>query len=308
MSYGRTIRIHLVDGTVSGLRTVELINWTGIALVCQRSDLPTLGGRREPSGTGIYILTGLHPDNLLQEQIYIGEGDNVLRRLLSHDQSKDFWNQAVMFVSKDSNLTKAHVRYLESKLIRMAHEVRRSMVTNDQQPEIPPLPEADIADMEYFLEQVLLILPIVGVHSFQALPQTEQLRQPISETVNDLSPIFEMNVSGAHALAREYQGNFIVLKGSMARAEPRPSWTSYRQVREQLIHEQKLGLRPDGRYFEFQDDVSFTSPSAAASVVNAGNQNGRTVWRIEGKTTTYQQWLNEKLTQAGLLDPGDVLE
>ncbi len=301
MTYGRTIRIHLVDGTASGLKTIELINWSGIALVCQRSGLVLLGNRREATSTGIYLLTGSNPEEVQQEQIYIGEGDNVLRRLLSHDQSKDFWNQAVMFVSKDANLTKAHVRYLESKLIRLAYGAQRAVVINDVQPETPPLPEADVADMEYFLEQILLILPIVGINSLQALPQTERLRAA-STSQDDFSPIFEISTSGAHALAREFQGNFIVLKGSMARVEPRPSWTSYKQLRDQLVHDQKLQLRSDGRFFEFQADVPFTSPSAAASVVNAGNLNGRIVWHIEGKSTTYQQWLNDRLTRAGLLE------
>ncbi len=299
MVHGRTIRIHLVEGTATGLRTVELINWSGIALVCQRSDLASLANRREPKSTGVYLLTGQNPDDITQGQIYIGEGDNVFKRLTSHDQSKDFWTQAAMFVSRDGNLTKAHVRYLESRLIKLAHDAQRSSVVNDAQPDAPPLPEPDIADMEYFLEQILLILPIIGIESFQSLPLNEQLTESSATTSKDLSPIFEMHVVGAHALGREFQGSFIVLKGSTARVDERQSWTAYKQLRERLIQQRKLVLRPDGRFFEFQEDVPFASPSAAAVAVNAGNLNGRTAWHIKDTSKTYQSWLDDKLAQAG---------
>lgn len=302
MVHGRTIRIHLVEGTATGLRTVELINWSGIALVCQRSDLASLANRQEPKSTGVYLLTGQNPDDIAQTQVYIGEGDNVFKRLTSHDQSKDFWTQTALFVSRDGNLTKAHVRYLESRLIKLAHDAQRSSVVNDTQPDAPPLPEPDIADMEYFLEQILLILPIIGIESFQSLPLNEQLTESNATASKDLSPIFEMHVVGAHALGREFQGSFIVLKGSTARVDERQSWTAYKQLREHLIQQQKLAPRPDGQFFEFQEDVPFSSPSAAATVINAGNQNGRTVWHIKGTSKTYQNWLDDKLAQAGLAD------
>ena len=119
---GKTIRIYLVDGTPTGIRTAELSNWTGKAVVCQRSQLASLAQRPEARRTGIYVLVGSDPESASKERMYIGEGDNVLDRLLAHekDPSKDFWNQAVFFISKDENLTKAHVRYLERELIQMA--------------------------------------------------------------------------------------------------------------------------------------------------------------------------------------------
>lgn len=303
MPSGKTIRLYLVDGTPTGLQIVELSNWTGKAVVCQRTQLPQLAQRPEAKRTGIYILIGSDPVTPSQECAYIGEGDSVLDRLIRHDQDeeKDFWTSAVIFISKDENLTKAHVRYLEAELIRRALEANRVRLFNKVQPSDKLLPEPEIADMQSYLEQVELILPVLSFTLLKPVPKLIQLQtEPASESA-DISPVFEMSPVGTKATAREVKGEFIVLEGSTARKAALESQTAYRSLRNQLIDEHRLVLDSDGAHLRFAEDIAFKSPSAAAAVVFGGNQNGPSVWRIQGVGTTYKQWKEARIREAEIL-------
>lgn len=112
-----SIRIFLPDGTPDGIKVIEKSNWIGRAIVCPRSKFGDLRGRPEFKKTGVYVLIGQSdPDEL--PTAYIGEGDPVGDRLLQHQKNKDFWSSVVFFTSKDDNLNKAHVQFLEAQLIR----------------------------------------------------------------------------------------------------------------------------------------------------------------------------------------------
>lgn len=296
---GKTIRMYLVDGVPSGILTAEIINWTGKVIVAPRSQLAQLANRPEAKRTGVYLLVGPDPENPLRDLVYIGEGDNVLTRLLRHnnDEEKDFWNQTVLIISKDENLTKSHVRYLESRLIALAKQANRASFTNDTEPEPAPLPEPDVADMDFFLGQVQMILPVLGFTFTQRVPAVQAELARVAS--NAVSPVFVMSPVGTHATAQEIDGQFNVRQGSTARKQGVDSWSAYRSLRDQLVAEGKLVDADQEGYFLFTEDVPFSSPSAAASVVYGGNQNGRIVWRSKDTGQTYQQWQDQKLAGAG---------
>ncbi len=295
---GKTIRIHLVNGVPSEILTAEIINWTGKIIVAPRSMLAELASREEVKRTGIYVLLGPDPENPLRDAVYVGEGDNVFTRLASHDkdESKDFWVRCAVVISKDQNITKSHGRYLESRLIGLAHDASRARVHNGTAPPLPPLPESDIADMEYFLSQLTMVFPVLG---FQFLQPKPAIAGDSAGPSKVDSPLFSLTVAGTLAKAREIAGEFVVLKGSTARMEGIKSWTSYRSLRDQLVQEGKLIPSEQPDYFVFADDIAFSSPSAGGAVVNAGNINGRTAWKVVGTNMTYQDWHEQKLAQAG---------
>lgn len=141
-------------------------------------------------------------------------------------------------------------------------------------PLLPPMPEADIADMEGFLEHIELVLPVLG---FSFLKPKPTIHSPTSgePVLTDSSPIFEFSSGRAFAKAKEIDGEFVVLKGSMATLEPRASWTSYRELRAQLVEEKKLVEAAEKGLLLFAEDVYLSSPSAGAAIVAAGNTNGR---------------------------------
>ncbi|MDH4216620.1 MAG: GIY-YIG nuclease family protein, partial [Gallionella sp.] len=144
-----TIKIFLVHGDPKRLRTAELSSWTGKAVAGPRSEFDGVLSREESDSSGVYFLTGAAPESG-KPAIYVGEAENIRDRVKAHLE-KDFWNQIVFFTSKDENLTKAHIRYLEGKLIDLARKSGRAAVTNGQSSGAR-LPESDREDMEIFLE------------------------------------------------------------------------------------------------------------------------------------------------------------
>ena len=261
-----------------------------------------LNERPDTKRTGLYFLSGPDPEKAFKERVYIGESDNVFKRLMQHDrdENKDFWSRAIAIATKDDNLTKAHVRYLESRMIELTVAAGRAILANGTAPDRPALPEPDIADMEYFLSQVRLVLPVLGFNFTEPVgydPSTAD-----GENVKDAPPLFEMSPVGTTARAKEMRGRFIVLKGSTARKQGISSWSSYRSLRDQLVQDGKLGDSPDSEYFVFNDDVEFASPSAAAAVVFGGNQNGRMAWRVVETGQTYKDWQEQRLREAGVGD------
>lgn len=135
---GKTIKIYLANESVSGIRHAEIANWSGQALACPRSRFQELREWLEVQRPGIYFLFGVD-DQTAEEAVYIGEAEVVLDRLASHMSGKDFWTEVITFTSKDENLTKAHVRYLESRLIGMARRAGRYSLANATSSQLPLL-------------------------------------------------------------------------------------------------------------------------------------------------------------------------
>jgi hypothetical protein len=204
-------------------------------------------------------------------------------------------------ISKDQNITKPHRRYLESRLIAIANQADRAQIHNGTDPPLPPLPEPDVADMEYFLGQLLLVLPVLGFNFLQPKPSATLAGNGAG---TDESPLFGLNVVGVQARAREINGDFIVFKGSTARKDGLKSWTSFKALRDHLVDEGKLTDSAQPGFLVFTDDYLFTSPSAGAAVVNAGNINGRLAWRTE-TCVTYQEWHEKTLAKATSGDASD---
>jgi hypothetical protein len=165
MSHPYSIRIFLPGGDPAGLRTIEKSNWTGAGLVIPRTTYADARSRRELKRAGIYILMG-PPEESGLPRIYIGEGDPVGPRLDQHASKKDFWISAITFTSKDENLNKAHVQYLEARLVELATKAKRCVLDNGNVPALPSLAEAEAADAEGFLAEIQLCLPLLGLSVF----------------------------------------------------------------------------------------------------------------------------------------------
>jgi predicted GIY-YIG superfamily endonuclease len=289
-SIARTIRIFLAEGTATGILTAEIMNWTGKIAVAPRSSLPTLIDRAEIGRTGVYFLVGVDPDNTNKTMVYVGEGDSVKKRLVSHnqDESKDFFSRVCVVVSKDENLTKTHVRHLESRLIAAIKAAGKAALVNGTDPGFDLLPESDRADMDFFFDQIKMVLPVLGF-DFMQMPVTLAASQEPVKSLPD-SPEFEMDAVGTTARGREVQGKFIVMHGSTVRSQGVPSWTSYKQLREQLVADGKIVLSESPEFMKFSVDVPFDSPSAAAAVISGRNANGRQRWKVAGTGQSYAEW------------------
>ena len=297
---GKTIRLYLVEGIPSGVITAEIMNWTGKAIVCPRSQLADLSIRDEVKKTGIYILSGEDKNNPLQEIIYIGESENVFDRLKNHntDSKKDFWTKTFIFTNKDDNLTKGHVRYLESRLIQIAKEANRAKIENGTNPDYTILPESDIADMEYFIEQIKLLLPVLGL-TF-ALPLSSLAKnQDKLERMPEIqieSPLFKMTYAGVEAYAQEINNEFIVFKDSIIRKKETNTLSkATKEKRTNLIQENKLIQSSQNDYLILTENLAFTSPSGAADFVGGASLNGRVNWIVKDSGQTYSNWQEQQL-------------
>lgn len=296
MTQGRSIRLFLVDGTPNGLLTAEIMNWTGHVLTGPRSKLSELVQRPEVCRTGIYFLIGPDPENSFRSQVYIGESDDVGKRLKQHNRpeeqnGKDFWEKVCLVTSKDQNLTKAHVKYLESQLIGRAKQVGRCTVLNGTAHDYTSLPEADLADMAFFIEQIRTVLPVLGFDFMRDVTRPAAVQQPDVTVPPSESPrfILEMPSNGLKASAQEIDGEFFVLAGSQAREDWIGTDSGYKTLYKQLSEEGVINGEP-GKLKTFTVDYSFSSPSAAAAVVAGRAANGRTKWTVVGSGQTYAEW------------------
>ena len=304
MSTGKSVRLFLADGTPGGLLTAEIMNWTGHVVAAPRSDLAALLRRPEVARTGIYILLGDDPESLGGQLGYIGEGDDVGKRLYQHARpeamhGKDFWNLAVVLTSKDMNLTKAHARYLESRLITLALEAKRARLTNSTAPPPIALPEADVSDMEYFISQAKIVLPLLGVNILRStIARGSHPSTGPSDLVPE-SPVFRLGMpaEGVGATAQEIDGEFTVREGSLARRNWIGTAHAYQQLRLKLESDGSLIPSADNKTMLFTRDLVFASPSAAAAVVLGRVSNGREAWKTDGSRIAYGEW------QTRLLEP-----
>ncbi|MEO6033129.1 MAG: GIY-YIG nuclease family protein [Burkholderiaceae bacterium] len=267
-----TIKLFLPQGDAKRLRVGEVSNWTGKALAAPRTELEDLLAREELESSGVYFLLGVNADtgaNLA----YIGEAEVIRDRLKQH-KTRDFWNSVVVFVSKDENLTKAHIRYLENRLLQEAKTIGRYALENTNSSK-PKLPESDREDMEVYLSRIRQVLPVLG----------SDLLSPISGSVKpaQTQPELVCKIKNALARGRRTEGGFVVFAHSSAVLTIRPSaemqYPNTVSLRQKLI--QDATLVEKGGLYIFVKDVEFSSPSAAAAVIHGGSANGLTAWKDE---------------------------
>jgi hypothetical protein len=270
-----TIKIFLAHGDPKRLRTAELSNWTGKAVAGPRSEFDSVLAREESHKSGVYFLTGIDPESS-RAAVYIGEAESVRDRIKGH-LDKDYWNHIVFFTSKDENLTKAHIRYLEGRLIEQAKQAGRADVKNNQGSG-SRLPESDREDMEIFLEKIHQLLPALGV---EVLVPTAVVAAATTERET-----LTCEIKGLKATGHLTPNGMVVLSGSQAVLNERPSSQKYPwpvNMRQRLRDEGALRAQSD--CLLFTKDVEFTSPSAAAAVIHGGHANGLTAWKNKnGKT------------------------
>jgi len=317
MNQGRSIRLFLVDGTPNGLLTAEIMNWTGHVLTGPRSKLAELVQRPECARTGVYFLVGPDPENNLRSRVYIGESDDVAKRLKQHNRpeasegssgGKDFWEKVCLVTSKDQNLTKTHVKYLESLLIGIANNVGRCELINGTAHDYGSLPESDRADMAFFLEQIRTVLPVLGFDFLRELTKPSSVVSASPAAPVSRSPRFTLEVPryGISAQGQEVDGEFFVLKGSRARVDWVGTERGYQGLFKQLVGEGVMVAHSSDNLV-FSDDYAFSSPSAAAAVVCGRSANGRTSWVVDGTGQTYAAWQDQQLNAVEADQPGDAI-
>lgn len=273
----KTIKIFLVDGEPNGLKTVELSNWIGQAIVIPRNKLKTIKNRQDCNKPAVYFLVGKENEEALLSTAYIGEAENLWDRLTTHDSSKNFWRTAIAFVSKDNNLTKAHVKYLESRCIKIAESVKRFDLENGKKSSLPSLCEADVAEMEEFLSKLKLLLTAVGHPILQEIISKEHTNTP--------DPLFVCKGKNAIASGRMTNDGFVVYKDSTATTQLSNAVAERNKKNiDKLISNGYLEKKDENLYIFIKEYV-FNSPSAASDIILGNSTSGWQKWKTKDKKT-----------------------
>ncbi|WP_102107401.1 GIY-YIG nuclease family protein [Oceaniglobus roseus] len=293
-TFGRTIQLFLVDGKPTGLRKATIHGWTGLLFVSGASAFGDLTARDEVDRTGVYILAGPDPVTAGTTRVYIGSGNSVAERIKQSAVRRDFWETAITVTTSDDDMSKGHAEYLEARLIEQTANAGRVTLDNGTNPDIGRrrLPEADIANMEQFLANLRIILPVIGLDMLKPQPKAISAKaSPTSPSVSDEVQFEIRHKSGVSAMAVEEDGEFIVLEGSEALKDAGYAYHHNRPLKDKLIEEGVLVEIASDR-FRFSKPWSFSSPSAAAGVVLDRQSNGRTEWKVHGSAEkqTYHDW------------------
>lgn len=296
---GQSLELFFIDGRPDGMLTAEVFNWTGHVLMTPRTQLVDALKRREAHHTGVYILLGETEEG--RPRAYIGESEDISERIRTHDAKLDWWTSAILVTTTANNLHKAHVKYLEARLVEQARQANRFLLDNGNTPPRSSLSEAASTNMEQFLEQVLLVLPAIRVDGFLL-----KTRNPGAETVLPKQPgdgpteRFEMKTPkhGVAAMALLKNGEFIVEVGSIGRSSWEGTPThNYHALFDELTASGVLFMQGDHRVFA--KAYAFKSPSAAGAVLNGSATNGPESWRVVGGSgKTYKEWEAEQLQTA----------
>lgn len=264
---GKTVTTYLIDGDPKGTQYSFISNKICQMFVVPRSNLSYLNEQEKLQKPAFYVLIG--EDESAKPQAYIGETENFKERVKDHDNKKAFWQKALIFVSKDEDMTKADVQYLEHKAIAEAKKANTFILgENKQIPKAPNLPEHQRDAMDEFFDDIKFLASFIGCTIFD-------ISQPKEEH------LFYTNGRGCKANGFYSSSGFTVLKGSILANSCVPSF-NWKDKREKLIKE--YATFENGNWV-MNSDKTFSSPSTAADFCIGSSNNGWLVWKDEKGNT-----------------------
>ena len=264
---GKTVTTYLIDGDPKSTQYAFISNKICQMFVVPRSNLSYLNTQEKLQKPAFYILLGEDEDT--KPKAYIGETENFCERVKDHDSKKTFWQKALIFVSKDADMTKADVQYLEYKAIKEAKEVNAFVLNeNKQTPKVPNLPEYQQDSMDEFFEDVKFLTSFIGCNIFeQSQPKSEHL--------------FYTKGRGCEAVGFYSSNGFTVLKGSVIAKTAVPS-LKWSDKRHSLVSE---CTAIEGDKLVMTSDKTFASPSTAADFCIGSSNNGWLMWKDKDGNT-----------------------
>lgn len=276
MAFGRKVTIFLSDGAPSGIRHVEIANWSGQAIACPRSRLNKLRDWVEAQRPGVYFLLEKQTAET-GDRAYIGESENVAKRLTQQEKNQDFWNEAIIFTSKDENLTKGHIKYLESRLTAISIDADRYKIENANTPTESQLPRADKDAMEEFIHNLRIVLGTLGHRVLEPVKITTQQPQDGPSKPGLSQFIFSFSIRGLHATGQQTDDGFVLFKGSDVSGKTTGSMPGKTlSIREKWITDGTL--QPFGDNFRLTKDCIVSSSSYAAVIVAGTSRSGPQSW------------------------------
>ncbi|NUP95179.1 MAG: GIY-YIG nuclease family protein [Planctomycetaceae bacterium] len=288
----KTIQIFLPGGDPRGIRIAEITTRIVQVIEVPRSLLDAFLAMPESRKVAVYFLFGAGEQDG-EPMVYIGQTGDLQQRLPSHNKSKDFWERALILISRTDSLTQTHALYLEWLCLQKSDEAGRYSVENANSGSRPHTPAPLEADCEEIFETGHALLATLGFPLFDPVG-----RRFVAPTATTSAPE-SIETPGATWTSEEYvcrssdangrglytPEGFVVLKDSYGRSEVVPSMKGMplEQNRNDLIAQGVLAI--EGNRARFTKDYLFRSPSAAAGLLMGRSANGWVEWTTKsGKT------------------------
>ncbi|GHB93367.1 GIY-YIG nuclease family protein [Cerasicoccus arenae] len=273
----KTLQIFLPEGDAAGIRVAELTTRIVQAVAVPRTRLKEFFERAESRHIGVYYLFG-GDDESTKPIAYIGQTEDLKQRLKNHDSNKEFWNLAIIVISRTHSFTQAHIRWLEWHSIRLANEAKRFRLDNGNAGSEPFVTEPIRADLEEIFETASLLLESLSFPLFDPLIERLSMRQKEQD-------LWHINATGVSATATFTTDGIVVHKGSIARLKmSRSAENSFFDKRRERMIQDGILIEKDGGYL-FTEDYPFKSPSGAAAIVRARHSNGWIEWKNKSGQT-----------------------
>ena len=271
MTQAKTIQIFLPTGEPRGIRVAELTTRIVQAVAIPRSDLARAKPRGELDHVAVYFLFG-ESEGAAKPIVYIGQTEDVRKRLDQHNANKDFWQIAVLGISRTHSFTQAHIRYLEWLCLEKAKAVGRFLIKNEQYPSKPWVTEPMEADLWDVFETLSTLVATLGYPLFDPIIRATDTRE-----------LFYLKGKDAEATGEMVEDGFVVREGSLGREDVVASAKEIESSRRPLF-EGGIVVSENGR-LRFTQDYLFRTPSGAACAVLGRTANGWIEWKnAEGKT------------------------
>lgn len=283
---GRVVKIFITGDDPRSLRHVELDNWTGLAVTGQPEYFKKALETEELRRSCVYLLIQIGGEDDLP-RVYVGESDDFTKRYPGEKFPIEF-DTFMIFTSKDDNLTRAHVKWLELQLWQMLIEnVGKVAVANANRPSGSNLPKPDRATMSTYLGNMIYVLEALGFDLFTREERTTIAKLSDQEDIAVPSPSAATSFQTAlpkrpELLAHLQQtGSGYVLKaGSKLNSKATESLPSnVSRLRQQLLGEGAIVDR--GGYLELTKDIAFSKPSPASALVKGRSSTGHADWTRE---------------------------
>ncbi len=219
----------------------------------------------------------LGEDETTKPQAYIGETENFKELVKDNENKKAFWQKALVFVSKDAEMTKSDVQYLEYKAIEEAKRTNNFILSDNKQvPKMPNLPEYQKNPMDEFFEDVKFLTLFIGCNIFKIIQYNDEHLFYIKKG--------ECNAKGFYG-----SKGFTVLMDSIIDKKISKSFT-WQEKLAKIISEY---TSKKGDIIVMTSDKTFSSPSTATSFCLGRSSNGWTEWKDENNNTLDSVYRNQ---------------
>lgn len=276
----KTVKLFLLDGNPRGIKTIKMSNWNGRGYIVPRSELIKFLQNEETEiqtsidAPCLYFLIGQGEIEIDKQKIYIGQTESIRNRISSHDRQKEFWTHLLFFVSTDRELNSGHIKYLETLCINFARQYKRCELENSQQGNLNSLSPEDRAFVMEFLLNMKTILSSIG-HRFLELivelTEPQQQSIPSKQTVpssGEVDEFYYLRKAKVKAKGIFIPDGFVVLSGSII---------SKKGYSMNKVFSDKVSFTDDN--ILTTEDIVFTSPSQASTMILGYPDNGRDSWK-----------------------------